>query len=70
MGPAGLVGRVLDSWNGGSKVLLLVDPQSNVGVRVQPGLRRAASRKASRVRIACALDLDARRAGCRAATRS
>ena len=37
-GPRGLVGRVLDSWKGGSKVLLLVDPQSNVGVRVQPGL--------------------------------
>ena len=37
MGPAGLVGRVLDSWNGGSKVLLLDDPESNVGVRVQPG---------------------------------
>ena len=38
MGPAGLVGRVLDSWNGGAKVLLLVDPNSNVGVRVLPGL--------------------------------
>ena len=37
MGPAGLVGRVLDSWNGGSKILLLDDPESNVGVRVQPG---------------------------------
>jgi rod shape-determining protein MreC len=38
MGPAGLVGRVLESWNGGSKILLLVDPESNVGVRVLPGL--------------------------------
>jgi rod shape-determining protein MreC len=38
MGPAGLVGRVLDSWRGGSKILLLIDPESNVGVRVQPGL--------------------------------
>jgi rod shape-determining protein MreC len=37
MGPAGLVGRVLESWNGGSKILLLVDPESNVGVRVLPG---------------------------------
>jgi rod shape-determining protein MreC len=38
MGPAGLVGRVLESWRGGSKILLLVDPNSNVGVRVLPGL--------------------------------
>jgi rod shape-determining protein MreC len=38
LGPDGLVGRVLDSWNGGSKVLLLIDPESNVGVRVLPGL--------------------------------
>jgi rod shape-determining protein MreC len=38
MGPAGLVGRVLESWKGGSKILLLIDPESNVGVRVQPGL--------------------------------
>jgi rod shape-determining protein MreC len=38
MGPAGLVGRVLESWGGGAKILLLVDPDSNVGVRVQPGL--------------------------------
>jgi rod shape-determining protein MreC len=38
MGPAGLVGRVLDSWRGGSKILLLIDPESNVGVRVLPGL--------------------------------
>jgi rod shape-determining protein MreC len=38
LGPDGLVGRVLDSWRGGAKVLLLVDPESNVGVRVLPGL--------------------------------
>jgi rod shape-determining protein MreC len=38
VGPDGLVGRVLQSWKGGSKVLLLVDPDSNVGVRVRPGL--------------------------------
>jgi rod shape-determining protein MreC len=38
LGPDGLVGRVLDAWNGGSKVLLLIDPESNVGVRVLPGL--------------------------------
>ena len=42
------------SWNGGSKVLLLDDPESNVGVRVQPGQLDAASPKASRARIACA----------------
>jgi rod shape-determining protein MreC len=29
---------VLQSWKGGSKVLLLIDPDSNVGVRVRPGL--------------------------------
>jgi rod shape-determining protein MreC len=38
LGPDGLVGRILQSWKGGSKVLLLVDPNSNVGVRVLPGL--------------------------------
>jgi rod shape-determining protein MreC len=38
IGPDGLVGRVLESWSGGCKVLLLVDPDSAVGVRVRPGL--------------------------------
>ena len=37
IGPGGLVGRVLEAWNGGAKVLLLIDPESDVGVRVQPG---------------------------------
>jgi rod shape-determining protein MreC len=37
VGPAGLVGRVLDAWDGGCKVLLLVDPDSHVSVRVLPG---------------------------------
>jgi len=38
VGPAGLVGKVVESWNGGCKVRLLVDPLSGVGVRVLPGL--------------------------------
>jgi rod shape-determining protein MreC len=38
LGPDGLVGRVLESYHGGAKVLLLVDPHSGVGVRVLPGL--------------------------------
>ena len=33
---AGLVGRVLDAWDGGAKVLLLRDPSSNVSVSVLP----------------------------------
>ncbi|GIU88458.1 MAG: rod shape-determining protein MreC [Acidimicrobiia bacterium] len=32
----GLVGKVLESWRGGAKVRLLVDPDSNVAVRVDP----------------------------------
>ncbi len=38
LGPDGLVGRVLESYRGGAKVLLLVDPHSGVGVRALPGL--------------------------------
>jgi rod shape-determining protein MreC len=33
---AGLVGRVIDVWDNGSKVLLLTDPRSGVGVRLVP----------------------------------
>ena len=36
LGPDGLVGRVLESWEGGAKVLLLIDPNANVGVRIGP----------------------------------
>jgi rod shape-determining protein MreC len=36
LGPDGLVGRVLEAWEGGAKVLLLVDPESAVGVRIGP----------------------------------
>ena len=38
LGPDGLVGRVLESYHGGAKVLLLIDPHSGVGVRALPGL--------------------------------
>jgi rod shape-determining protein MreC len=36
IGAAGLVGRVLEVWSNGSKVLLLTDERSGVGVRVVP----------------------------------
>ena len=36
IGPAGVVGRVLEVWDGGAKVRLLVDPMSNVSVHVLP----------------------------------
>ncbi|MDZ4825381.1 MAG: rod shape-determining protein MreC [Actinomycetota bacterium] len=34
IGPDGVVGKVLESWTGGSKVRLLIDPDSFVSVRV------------------------------------
>ncbi len=34
VGPSGLVGRVIDSWTGGSKVLLVSDPTFGVTVRL------------------------------------
>ena len=37
MGADGLVGKVLESWRGGAKVRLLVDPDSAVSTRVLPG---------------------------------
>lgn len=37
LGPAGVVGTVLESWNGGAKIRLLIDPNSGVSVRVSPG---------------------------------
>lgn len=36
MGADGLVGKVLESWRGGAKVRLLVDPDSAVSTRVLP----------------------------------
>lgn len=36
MSADGLVGKVLESWNGGAKVRLLVDSDSAVGIRVLP----------------------------------
>jgi rod shape-determining protein MreC len=44
LGPQGLAGRVLDSWEGGSKILLLIDPNSGVGVRVLPSNVTGAAR--------------------------
>ncbi len=38
LGPDGLVGRIIEAWDGGSKVRLLIDPNSGVGVRVLPAL--------------------------------
>lgn len=35
VGPSGLVGRVVDAWNGGSKVLLITDPTFGMSVRLR-----------------------------------
>ena len=47
------------SWNGGSKVLLLDDPESDVGVRVLAGTVERCRAKASRARDELRVDLDA-----------
>lgn len=36
VGPAGVVGTVLESWAGGAKIRMLADPDSGVSVRVTP----------------------------------
>lgn len=60
VGPDGLVGKVLDSWKGGAKIRLLVDPDSNVGVSVlQRGKQGVANGRRGSDRLRVELDADA-----------